>query len=302
LVLREGLGKDILLSAITPDILTTYASRRRAGEIPRPNRPRQGVRIANATINRELELLRAVLSRASDLWGLETPKIPWKKIVLKEPSGRQHILEREGQERLFSVLRSDFHAMVRFAVITGVRLNNVICLTWPQIKREAGYIVLQVKSKKPGGEPHYVPITKAVAAILEGERGRHPIRVFTYICQRDGSDRWSKMPQKKGERYPFSQWGWRKAWNQALVDAGLRQKKGSEDQGSFSNFRFHDLRHTAATRMLSKTGSLTNVQKLLGHQDIRSTLRYAKTYVEDVRKDMESVEDTAETHVKQAVD
>lgn len=39
--------------------------------------------------------------------------------------------------------------------------------------------------------------------------------------------------------------------------------------------RFHDLRHTAATRMIESGISIVAVSKILGHSDIKMTMRYA---------------------------
>lgn len=100
--------------------------------------------------------------------------------------------------------------MVRFARVTGARLGNVIDLTWRQVDWDAGTIVFRVKSRKPGGELHYLPITPAVAVILSRERGRHQARVFTYVCARNRYDPRTKVLQRKGERYPFTHDGWRK--------------------------------------------------------------------------------------------
>ena len=40
-------------------------------------------------------------------------------------------------------------------------------------------------------------------------------------------------------------------------------------------FRFHDLRHTSATRMIEKGVSIVAVNKILGHADLKTTMRYA---------------------------
>ena len=45
-------------------------------------------------------------------------------------------------------------------------------------------------------------------------------------------------------------------------------------QAQIKNFRFHDLRHTAATRMVEKGIPLPVVQELLGHAKISTTMRY----------------------------
>jgi integrase len=121
---------------------------------------------------------------------------------LEEAGEREHVVSEEEERRLFSALRPDFRPMVRFALVTGARLESVIGLTWRQVDSDAGTIVFRLKSKKPGGELHYLPITRAVAAILSRERGHDPVRVFTYVCARNRYDPRTKTFQRKGERYP----------------------------------------------------------------------------------------------------
>jgi site-specific recombinase XerD len=49
------------------------------------------------------------------------------------------------------------------------------------------------------------------------------------------------------------------------------------------------MRHTAATRLLSKSGNLKHVQTLLGHTDIKTTARfYAHVTVEDLRRALDA--------------
>ena len=57
------------------------------------------------------------------------------------------------------------------------------------------------------------------------------------------------------------------------------------------NFHFHDTRHTAATRVLRKS-NLKVVQQLLGHEDIKTTTKYAHVMQEDVLNAMEAARPT----------
>ncbi len=54
--------------------------------------------------------------------------------------------------------------------------------------------------------------------------------------------------------------------------------------------RFHDLRHTAATHMLSKGIPLEVVQKIMGHEDIRTTQIYGEVLPEVLKKQMRKLE------------
>lgn len=272
-VLEAGLGKEILLSELDEPLLAGYIAQRRATRAHR----RQTM-LSNRSINAEIEHLRAVLRRARDVWKWPTPTIEWQKIRLVETGEREHILSQDEDTRLFEELRVDFHAMVRFALITGQRLANVVGLTWRQVDWDAGIIAFRIKSKKPGGELHYLPLTPTVAAILSRERGHHPVRVFTYVCERNRRDPRTGLLQQKGARYPFTKNGWRKEWQRALAAAGIE------------DFRFHDLRHTAATRTLRAHKNLRAVQRMLGHLNIATTTRYTRSDVEDVRAAMEATE------------
>lgn len=261
-VLVEGLGRNTPLINLTANQLNTYAAQRRADR-------------SNRSVNIELGHLRSVVYRARDRWDEAVPKLIWKDIMLEEAGIKENILSDDKEERLFTALRSDFHAMVRFALVTGLRLGNVINLRWKEC--ETGVIAVRVKSKKPGGKLIKVPITEEVRAILDGEQGRHPEFVFTFVCERSRRDYRTKALQTKGERYPFTQNGWRKDWRAALDAAGIEE------------FRFHDLRHTCATRLLKETGNLALVQKLLGHEDIQTTQRYAHSDIDDVAEAMRAV-------------
>jgi integrase len=257
---RKALGPDILLSELTPGAVASMAARMRAT-------------LANGSINRYLGHLRSVCIMGRDVWRVAVAEIEWRKLFLDEPAEREHVLSHDEERALFDALRPDFHALVRFALVTGMRLDNCLTLTWRQVDFDAGIIRFLVKSKKPGGAVHVIPITPAVTAIIAGERGRHETRVFTYVAQRNRAGE-----QRKGERHPFTHDGWRKAWGEALAAAGI------------ADFRFHDLRHTAATRALHAHKNLKTVQRMLGHKDIKTTLRYTRSDVADVRSAMEAVE------------
>lgn len=83
----------------------------------------------------------------------------------------------------------------------------------------------------------------------------------------------------RGQRYPLTESGLKTAMRRAVPNAGV------------TNFRFHDTRHTAATRVLRKS-NLRVVQELLGHRDVATTTKYAHAVKEDVRAALEAATPT----------
>ena len=114
-----------------------------------------------------------------------------------------------------------------------------------------------------GGSSYALPIWRDLLIFLANlprEEGQE--HVLTYVHQ------------KTGERLPITTDGWRKVWARAKKDAGITEP-----------FRPHDLRHTAGTRA-ARNGDIRIAQKLLGHADISSTMRYAHTFASDLEEAM----------------
>jgi integrase len=272
------LGNETLLSRLGTRDMEDYVARRRVRKARNKETGKIELRDrANASINREIGLLRSVLIAAKH-WHVAVPEIAWRRVMLPEPDKAQTILSPAKEADLFEALRPDYWPLIEFALISGVRLENAIGLRWDQIDWQGRTITFRVKSRRPGGKLLALPLTDGLALLLAREQGRHPDLVFTYVCRRNRHDPHSGLVQNKGERYGFSHDGWRKEWMAARDAIGL------------PGLRFHDLRHTAATRTLAACGNLNIVKEMLGHADIATTARYANSDSAQVRAAMEAVQ------------
>ena len=236
------------------------------GVVARLAAKRRGEGVSNATVNRTVtEPLRRVLNRAR-LWGEHLPPIEWRKHMLTEPRERVRELRPDEEEKLFAALRPDYHPIVRFALLTGCRLAECIGLTWADV--DWGGRVIWVRGK--GGKLASIPLPPTVRELLWPLQGQHPTAVFAYAADRGRRD------VRKGSLHPITYEGLKTHWRRAKAAAGL------------VDYRFHDNRHTAATRVLRASGNLNVVKRMLRHEDIAVTAKYAHSQHEDVLTAMEA--------------
>jgi integrase len=226
-----------------------------------------------ATINRTvLEPLRLVINRARKHWEEKVQEIPWGDFFLDEPKERVRELSSDEEGRIFKSMREDYHPILLFALFTGFRLGECVGLKWDDV--DFGDLTIKVVGK--GDKFNTVPISKDVRDFLWDLRGHHSHSVFTYVALRN-------LPQRKfvkGQRYPITYSGLSTAWRRAKLSAAL------------IDYRFHDNRHTAATRFLRATGNVKLAQHFLRHEHVATTMKYAHASTEDLRQALQTVSES----------
>lgn len=270
-LLSLGEGPNMLASAITVADLMTYRARRKK------MRNRRGQPIKDNTVNRDIDHLRAALNYAESC-GFEVPRIRWSQVrVAKAETHRTRTLSEREESKLMAAIAEDHPDLlgpVRFALLSAARKTAVFTLRWDNVDLEEGRAYIELKGE--GDQPimHEVPLTNAMIDLLNAQPkvAGCPF-VFTYEC-RKGDKRAGLV---KGLRYPWSEYGMDKPFKACVAKARLR------------DFRFHDLRHTSATRLVRGTNNLEAARQLLGHADIKTTQKYANLNADDVRAAMESV-------------
>ena len=202
---------------------------------------RQQDGVSDTTVNRTLEILRAILRKACDDWEWidRVPKIR----MLKEPKKRIRWLTKDESETLFNELPSHLEEMARFTLATGLRQSNVSQLEWSQVdinRRVAWIHADQAKA----GKSITVPLNADAVAVLMRLKDKHEEYVFTFRGK----------PVKQVST---------KAWMAALKRAGIK------------NFRWHDLRHTWASWHVQNGTPLYALQELGGWESVEMVQRYA---------------------------
>lgn len=234
-VLRQAFGEK-LLSKISYLDLEIFRNRRK-GEISKRGTPRSAARV-----NRELAVLKHMLNKAME-WGmLEAPFKRGKSLMFKENIDRLRFLIEEEIEPLLSACLPHLRPIVETALLTGMRSGELLSLRWEQIVNGMIYL----KDTK-GNKPRQIPISERLEQVLKEVRRRHQFKSPYVFCNK-GGDRFNDI---------------RASFKSACRKAGI------------VDFRFHDLRHTFASHLVMRGVGLKAVQELLGHCDIKLTMRYA---------------------------
>ena len=201
--------------------------------------------VTPASVNRELAGLKRIFNLASE-WGLYRGRNPVKGVrFLDEDNVKVRTLSEAEEARLLSFCSPYLQDLVAFAINTGLRLGEILNLTWKEVDLESGILTLLVRKSRRMLE---LPLNKKALAILNGWQG---IRKCDYVFYN---------PETGGQ--------WKDLW------LGLKKacrKAGLED------ITWHTFRHTFASRLIVSGVDLVTVKELLGHSDIKITMRYAHT-------------------------
>jgi len=231
------------------------------------------------TINRHIAALKAMLSKAIE-WEIiehhplakvkplktdkgakvryltEAEETKLRKALqkrdMKIKSGRDSA-NRWRQERGYELLRDlkgahyadHLSPIVLLTLNTGLRRGEVFNLSWDDINLRSKTLTVEGETAKSGNTRH-IPLNDEAIELLKNWKAKNKKqeRVF---------------PGKNGARLDNIT----SSWSTLVKDAKI------------NNFRFHDLRHSFASKLVMKGVPLNTVRELLGHADLKTTLRYA---------------------------
>lgn len=217
---------------------------------------RQDEGVTNSTINRELASIKRMtkICKIYDLYN--------EIELLKENDARTRFLTEAEQDALIKECTSpQLRLAVLIALNTGLRKEGVYHLRWTEIDFQGKTISRVVK----GGKTVHIPLTERLERELKAYRQTAILSTWVFPSP-------SKIgePVRKDNNRPFGN---------ACKRAGI------------TGFRFHDLRHTFASHFLMSTGDLKSLQELLGHHDIKMTMRYAHLLDRHKREAMKKFEE-----------
>ncbi len=200
-------------------------------------------RVCNASVRRELGILRHMLQIARLEWGLPYHVNPVDQIQKPQPpTGRSRRLSKDEEKRLLKALEGcrnpEVPLMVSLAIETGMRRGEIVKLNWQDVDMVNRTALLR---ETKNGEDRTVPLSPAAIATLQLQAG-----------------------QKGAEGQVFSTTGsgLQQSWERVLARAGI------------TDLHFHDLRHEAISRFFERGLSVPEVALISGHKTPSMLFRY----------------------------
>jgi len=236
--------------------------------------------IAPDTINRDIAELRAVFSKAVEWDVLQTSPLDKLKSAKVDRSPKVRFLtvdeeralrnalaqrdERLKQKRInankwrlqrkydllpdlsLQTYADHLSPMVLLSINTGLRRGELFGLTWDHVDLEQATLTV-VGDISKSGQTRHIPLNiEAKKALLLCKSTSSALQTFVF---------------QNNDGLPFD--NVQTSWERVLKDAKI------------DNFRWHDLRHHFASRLVMAGIDLNTVRELLGHSDMKVTLRYA---------------------------
>jgi integrase len=227
-----------LLDDITPFYIANYKKKR--AEV-----------VKKATVNRELNLLKRILSLAVT-WGKATANHMRDVRLFREDPVPVRILSQEEISKILGACTEYSRPIILAALMTGMRRGEILGLKWEQV--DMGERVITVLHPK-NGKVRMIPINDILFETLKVLK-KKATSESVFVCVRTGEP-----------AHVF-----RTAWLNILKRAGI------------THLRLHDLRHNFATHLLRGGVDPGTVRDLLGHSSLLMLGKYVHSAPESKRQ------------------
>lgn len=245
------------LDAITSEDIEKYKAKK-LGEL-----------LARKSINNHLVVLHKAYSSAKE-WGVirEIPKM--RQLKLPEPAFRY--LSNEEVGVLLKSAAGLLHDMLLVALRTGLRYSELTALIWEDIDWEKRIIAI-CRSQVEG----------VVGNTKNNRIRRIPLTddVYELLLQ---------MRQKNGLIFQENS-------HHVVYEVSRRRLRKACERAGVQVVSWHDLRHTFASHLVARSAPLLAVQKLLGHSDIKMTMRYSHLGPDQLRDAVALLAPTSKSEV-----
>jgi integrase len=203
----------------------------------RKEREAEGVK--GNTIRLDFALISHLFNYARSEWGMECLQNPVELAVKpKVDKGRERRLEKEEEKKLLKFSALNFKNVIRFALATAMRREEIASLKWKNVNIEERYLLLP---DTKNGEARTIPLSVEALQIL------------------------STLPHNESQQEVFS-----------MTSGAITQAmQAACKKANLENLHFHDLRHEATSRLFENTDlDLMEIRAITGHKTLQMLVRY----------------------------
>ncbi|WP_101049067.1 site-specific integrase [Macromonas nakdongensis] len=274
-ILKDAVLPKLKMSALTSSAVASWRDRRLK-------------EVGGATVNRDIDVLSAVLNHARREWGIhvENPVPYIKRPEKARARDRRFSAEEEtyllaaltGGERLADGTFSKgarnpwLLPLVKLAIETAMRRGELLALTWENVDLERQTAHLP---DTKNGEARTVPLSTRAVAILRA------------LPRADEDD---QSTQRTGPVFETTAMALRKGFVRAVeraqeqYRADCKAAKRKPVASFLEDVHFHDTRHEGASRLAEKLSNVLELSAVTGHKDLRMLKRYYHPRAEDLAK------------------
>ncbi|WP_394144669.1 tyrosine-type recombinase/integrase [Burkholderia multivorans] len=207
--------------------------------------------VSAPTVRREQTILAHVLQIAGNEWGIKLESNPFRTIAKpKDSRPRERRLRGDEEQRLLASCKEARNPLllpaVLLAVETAMRQSELVTLRWENVHLNVPCVYLP---DTKNGESRGVPLSSKAIAVLQSVRSDHA-QVFPGLTA--------------------------EALKRAFIRAARRAR--------LEDFRFHDLRHEATSRLFEKGLTLAEVAAVTGHKTWAMLRRYTHLQLGDLAR------------------
>jgi len=214
--------------------------------------------VKKSTVNRCLAILKRMFNLAI-AWGhMKENPMKGVRLFCEKDNFKERILTPEEEVRLLETCAPHLREIIILAVNSGLRRGEILGLRWQDIDFDNR--ILKVERSK-SGKQRFIEMNSAVVELLRQHRMKNPGPGHVFLNPKTGA------PRREVKT----------AFAAACRRAGIK------------DLRFHDLRHTFATRLIEAGVDIVTVRDLLGHSSVRLTERYTHSKSELKRRAVEAL-------------
>jgi integrase len=219
-----------------------------------------GNSVSIGTMNLELKRLKTI-----GYWGVAEELIernPWQGMKTKKHGGRNTVISDDDLVSLLAVANEWMRAMILLAVDSGLRASEARELRWEELDLQRGLVSFPAERTK----------TRTARSGWVSERALDAIKLYPQLlgCP-------FVFPNPATGK-PYKDTYVRRVFRAACSDAGVRAAPGDV------RLHYHDLRHSAVTRMVQAGAHPQTAQRSVGHETAAQNWKYTHLGADDLLK------------------